>query len=426
VTELSVDFEARLNYPEVTPKSFSKEQLEFNARMARELNQNRIDKSPRQSCTRDITLEDVEWMKRHIKEHRLDTSAGVDDFSYEDCLAIPNEKLLEFFLYCLKKRDMPRLWLIALLIGILKKDKDATDPSSYRLIALECCMLKMLTLIIDRRIREAAQDLGVMPVTQNGFQAHLRTNDNVFVLICLIDKAYDLNKPLYVAYLDLKNAFPGTDRSTLWVKLANMGISGPMIEWLKILYDRIRYMVRLDGRFAAAFRSLLGILTGDPGSPHLWSLFMSDSILAWHPEDIELNGVPISNVEHADDIIVAPGAPLGFQTHLNHSPLWCNNNGCLTSIPKCLYQVYGRVPKVVPNFYLGTQNMSRQESVLPGGVVRNGFKIHVARTMQDQDKKSSHHCQHYSWAGSLCRVTSAVGCMYTIYGSCGPICYGGL
>jgi hypothetical protein len=42
-----------------------------------------------------------------------------------------------------------------------------------------------------------------------------------------------------------------------------MGISGPMIEWMKILYDRIRYMVRLDGRFAAAFRSLLGILTGD-------------------------------------------------------------------------------------------------------------------------------------------------------------------
>ncbi|KAJ7165482.1 hypothetical protein C8R43DRAFT_816732, partial [Mycena crocata] len=148
--------------------------------------------------TRDITIEDVEWMKRHIKEHGLDTSVGVDDFSYEDCLAIPNEKLLEFFL--------------------------------YRLIALECCMLKMLTLIIDRHIREAAEDLGVVPVTQNGFQEHLRTNDNVFVLICLIDKAYDLNKPLYVAYLDLKNVFPGTDRSTLWVKLAAMGISGPMIE----------------------------------------------------------------------------------------------------------------------------------------------------------------------------------------------------
>ncbi|KAJ7101520.1 hypothetical protein B0H15DRAFT_762452, partial [Mycena belliarum] len=73
------------------------------------------------------------------------------------------------------------------------------------------------------------EDLGVVPVTQNGFQEHLRTNDNVFVLSCLIDKAHNSNKPLYVAYLDLKNAFPATDRSTLWVKLAAMGISGPMI-----------------------------------------------------------------------------------------------------------------------------------------------------------------------------------------------------
>jgi hypothetical protein len=91
-------------------------------------------------------------------------------------------------------------------------------------------MLKMLTLIIDRRIREGAAYIGVNPLTQNGFQDGLRTNDNVFVLLCLIDKAQSLKKPLYVAYLDLKNAFPGTDRSTLWVKLATMGISGPMIE----------------------------------------------------------------------------------------------------------------------------------------------------------------------------------------------------
>ena len=207
-------------------------------------------------------------------------------------------------------------------------------------------------MIIDRRIREAAEDFGAIPVTQNGFQAHLRTNDNVFVLICLIDKAYDLNKPLYVAYLDLKNAFPGTDRSTLWVKLAAMGISGPMIEWLKILYDRIRYLVRLDGRFAPAFRSLLGILTGDPGSPHLWNLFMSDFILAWHPEDIELNGVPITNVEHADDILTASGSPSGLQSHLNGAQYWCNNNGCETSIPKCLSQVYGPQPKIAPRLHL--------------------------------------------------------------------------
>ncbi|KAJ6569176.1 hypothetical protein B0H19DRAFT_886131, partial [Mycena capillaripes] len=111
----------------------------------------------------------------HTGSHEIDTAVGVDGFSHEDCMAIPNEKLLEFLF--------------------------------YPLITLECCMLKMLTFIIERRIREGAADIGAIPPTQNGFQDGLRTNYNVFVLL-----------------------FPGTDRSALWVKLATMGISGPMIE----------------------------------------------------------------------------------------------------------------------------------------------------------------------------------------------------
>ncbi|KAJ7124033.1 hypothetical protein C8R43DRAFT_899289 [Mycena crocata] len=136
VSALSNDFETRLNHPRITPSSFNAEQLVFNVRMDKELKQAPLDVSPLQSYTRDITIEEIQAMKRHIKAHGLDTSMGVDGFSYKDCMAIPNEKLLEFFLYCLKNQDIPHY--------------------------LECCMLKMLTL-------------------QNGFQDHLRTNDNVFV-----------------------------------------------------------------------------------------------------------------------------------------------------------------------------------------------------------------------------------------------------
>ncbi|KAJ7081140.1 hypothetical protein B0H15DRAFT_747330, partial [Mycena belliarum] len=101
-----------------------------------------------------------------------------------------------------------------------------------------------------------------------------------------------------------------------------------------------------------AFRSLLGILTGDPGSPHLWNLFMSDFILACHPEDIELNGVPIPQVEHADDILTASGASQGLQCHLNGAQAWADDNGCETSKPKCIYQIYGPRQKTYPTFHL--------------------------------------------------------------------------
>jgi hypothetical protein len=85
---------------------------------------------------------------------------------------------------------------------------------------------------------------------------------------------------------------------------------------------------------------------------------MSDFILAGHPEDIELNGVPISNIEHADDILTASGAPSGFQSHLNGAQRWVNNNGYLTSIPKSVYQVYGRLRKEIPNFHLSGHAIS--------------------------------------------------------------------
>jgi hypothetical protein len=138
VTELSAEFE---NYPGVTPASFNSDQLAFNAQMVRNLHPP-PDLSPQQSYTRDITIKEIEKIKKHIKTHGLNTAVGVDGFSYEDCMSIPNEKLLEFFLYCLKNQDMPWFWLTSLLIGILKKDKNTTDPSSYRLIALECCIRK--------------------------------------------------------------------------------------------------------------------------------------------------------------------------------------------------------------------------------------------------------------------------------------------
>lgn len=81
-------------------------------------------------------------------------------------------------------------------------------------------------------------------------------------------------------------------------------------------YCHIRGLVRLDGQFAPAFRYLLGTLAGDPGSPELLNLFMAAFILAWHREDIELNGVLVTNFEHVDDIMTVSGAPVALQNHL--------------------------------------------------------------------------------------------------------------
>jgi hypothetical protein len=91
VTQLSVDFEARLNYPKVPPASINSDQLAFNARMAKELRP-LPDLSPRLSYTQDITIEEIEAMKRHIKAHGFDTAMGVDVLLISRLLGYPQRK----------------------------------------------------------------------------------------------------------------------------------------------------------------------------------------------------------------------------------------------------------------------------------------------------------------------------------------------
>ncbi|KAH9834668.1 uncharacterized protein C8Q71DRAFT_711267, partial [Rhodofomes roseus] len=54
--------------------------------------------------------------------------------------------------------------------------------------------------------------------------------DNTFVLWAAIEKAQKLGKPLYVAFVDLSNAFPSDDQPSLWVKLHEAGFSGPLFD----------------------------------------------------------------------------------------------------------------------------------------------------------------------------------------------------
>ncbi|KAJ7820854.1 hypothetical protein B0H13DRAFT_1561687, partial [Mycena leptocephala] len=194
--ELTGEFRKRMNHPEETPLSFNEEQLQKWAEEFKDMPRINEDWSPRKSFSRKLTLEDIEWGKRH----HMSTASGIDDFSYGDIMEIPNEKLLSLL------------------------------QASYRLVVLECCLLKFLTLLIDRRVKEYANEAKLIPDTQNGFMATYRTNNNPFLLRVMSDRAAAEGKVMYVAVVDLKNAFPAVNRNVLFVTLNSMGVAGDMID----------------------------------------------------------------------------------------------------------------------------------------------------------------------------------------------------
>lgn len=240
--------------------------------------------------SRPFSLEELQKVMRKIRDRSSKSSRGIDGVSYKLISSLSNDTLLTLFNACITNFDAPQDWFTTILIGILKQGKNPADPESYRLIGLESCLLKVLTALIDLRIREWAERYDVLPDSQNGFREKYRTHNNSFTLRCAIDRARADGKNFYVAYIDLKNAFPSTDIPTLWCKLYNAGISGPLFDWLRMLYARMSYVVRDSSEMTEGFVSLIGVLTGDTVSPVLWNVYFADleKHLPDDPDDIQL------------------------------------------------------------------------------------------------------------------------------------------
>jgi hypothetical protein len=192
----------------------------------------------------------------------------------------------------------------------------------------------------------------LIPETQNGFMATYRTNNNPLLLRVMSDRAAAEGKILYVAVVDLKNAFPAVNHNVLFLNLNSMGVAGDLIDLIMLLYDKLEYMVRVNKELSESFFSFLGVLTGDSGSPQFWNLLLAGFKLFPHPGDIAINGRAIPKLEHADDLMILSASGHGFQAKLNGTGTHMGNIGCEIQTIKCLWGAMGIKPNTPQDFYL--------------------------------------------------------------------------
>ena len=226
--------------------------------------------------------------------------------------------------------------------GNLKTGKVNTDASSYRLVGLESCLLKMLTMLIEMRLTTWADWAQVLPDSQNGFWKGYQTNNNGFVLRCAIDRARAEGKALFVAFIDLKDAFPSTNVLTLWSKLYRLGVAALIFDWLRMLYRHMTFMVRHNGEFSESFKSFIGLLTGDTASPVLWNIYFCDLEIHSDADDIRLGGRAICHVEQ---VALFSTTADGLQRKISSFCMWCSLNSMTVSVQKTNWMLLGLLPQ---------------------------------------------------------------------------------
>ncbi|KAJ3504030.1 hypothetical protein NMY22_g18054 [Coprinellus aureogranulatus] len=363
------------------------------------------DLTPLKSLSRPFELSEIEMGKIKLRQ-RWGSAVGEDEVSYRDICRMDNTCLLNLMNRCIELGDIPRSWLRTRLVGLCKKGKSKDDPESYRTIALESCFLKLMTGLVKERLVEMADSQGLLPASQNGFREGYRTNNNVFVLRCAVEKADAEGKPLYAAFVDLTNAFPSTDQDTLWLKLRKWGAGGPIFDWLRKLYRDMTYSVFHEGQTSDDFKSSIGILIGDTCSPILWILYMAD-LPDYIPKDsdgIHLGSVSITNLEQADDVVLLSTTREGLQRKIDGMYRWCAVNFMRFNASKSSILIIARNrPRKTPTFEVGTGEL-RVAIAVVNSVIYLGFTLSSTpdRFLRQQYKAKEEK------AKTACRVISGV------------------
>ena len=153
--------------------------------------------------------------------------------------------------------------------------------------------------------------------TQFGFRSNFGTNDALFMVRRLIDKAVaSKNENLIILALDWAKAFDSIAPEALCLALRRFGIGTAMASLIADIYtDRI-FKVQWDGQMSNFHPQKFGISQGCPLSPFLFSILMT---VLMHDCRAKMGGIPMELEEllYADDTLLIGREPAELQRYMD-------------------------------------------------------------------------------------------------------------
>ena len=152
---------------------------------------------------------------------------------------------------------MSNEWRDGIIVSLYKGKGPKTKCSSYRPITLLSVPGKVFAHVLLSRIQPLLES--ARRPQQSGFTAGRSTVDAVLALRLLSELHREFDRPLHVAYLDIKAAFDSVDRTALWKALCSNGIPDILIQLIEALHQS-------TGRRSSSDR----IQTVRPIPNHVW------------------------------------------------------------------------------------------------------------------------------------------------------------
>jgi len=191
-----------------------------------------------QSYNHPFSLNELESVLHSLK----DSSPGHDNITYSMIQHLPPEALrllLTLYNTIWSTGVYPQVWRQAIVIPLLKQNKDPLLSSSYRPISLTCCLSKVLEKMINRRLVWYLETNSLLRSYQSGFRKYHSTLDQLVKLENDVQNAFLNNSHLTAIFFDLEKAYDMTWHHGILQRLHQWGLRGNLpiffLHFLKIV-----------------------------------------------------------------------------------------------------------------------------------------------------------------------------------------------
>ncbi|GFV34598.1 probable RNA-directed DNA polymerase from transposon X-element [Trichonephila clavipes] len=252
-----------------------------------------------------------------------------------------------------KEHCFPSSWREAIVIPILKPGKVATDPLSYRPIALTSCFCKTFERMVNTRLVYVLEKEKCIPPLQSGFRKGRSTLDNLVFLESQIRDAFVRRNHLVSLFFDIEKAYDRTWRYGILHNMYDFGLRGNLPIFI-FNFLAVRYFnVRIGHSSSHKFIQDQGVPQGSVLSVTLFNIHMSNILHQLPPS--------VRGMLYVDDLQVScQGSDMRLierqlQTTISRLVKWCDQNGHTISPSKssCVHFCRKRNLHPDPSIHIG-------------------------------------------------------------------------
>lgn len=257
-----------------------------------------------------------------------DTSPGPDNIHYQLLKHLPNSSLqilLRCFNHIWDTGNIPQSWKEATVIPIPKPDKDHTNPTNYRPIALTSCICKTMERMINERLTWILEANNIITDFQSGFRRNRSTNDHLVRLETFIREAFIKKEHLVSVFFDLEKAYDTTWKYGIMKDIHDIGLKGRLPLFIQNFLNNREFKVKVGSTLSELHEQEQGVPQGSILSVTLFSLKINSIVKCINP------GVDCSL--YVDDFLICYRSKnmhtieRQLQQNLNKIQDWATANG---------------------------------------------------------------------------------------------------